>query len=31
MGFVAFHETLSATALLGFAVTVGGVYLGTRS
>ena len=30
MGFAAFHETLSAAALLGFAITVGGVYLGTR-
>jgi len=25
-----FHETLSAAALVGFAITVGGVYLGTR-
>ena len=31
MGFVAFHETLSATAVVGFAITVGGVYLGTRA
>jgi drug/metabolite transporter (DMT)-like permease len=31
MGFAAFHETLSAAALLGFAITVGGVYFGTRS
>ena len=30
MGFVAFHETLSPAALAGFAITVGGVYLGTR-
>jgi drug/metabolite transporter (DMT)-like permease len=30
MGFAAFHETLSAAALVGFAITVGGVYLGTR-
>src|SRR5499427_7428290 len=30
MGFFAFHETLSPTALAGFAITVGGVYLGTR-
>jgi len=30
MGFAAFHETLSAAALAGFAITVGGVYLGTR-
>lgn len=30
MGFVAFHETLSPVALAGFAITVGGVYLGTR-
>jgi drug/metabolite transporter (DMT)-like permease len=30
MGFAAFHETLSPAALLGFAITVGGVYLGTR-
>jgi drug/metabolite transporter (DMT)-like permease len=31
MGFAAFHETLSLAALAGFAITVGGVYLGTRS
>jgi drug/metabolite transporter (DMT)-like permease len=31
MGFVAFHETLSPAALAGFAITVGGVYLGTRA
>jgi len=30
MGFIAFHETLSPAALAGFAITVGGVYLGTR-
>ena len=30
MGFAAFHETLSAVALVGFAITVGGVYFGTR-
>jgi drug/metabolite transporter (DMT)-like permease len=30
MGFVAFNETLSPAALLGFAITVGGVYFGTR-
>jgi len=30
MGFIAFHETLSPAALVGFAITVGGVYLGTR-
>jgi drug/metabolite transporter (DMT)-like permease len=30
MGFVAFHETLGPAALAGFAITVGGVYLGTR-
>ena len=30
MGFAAFHETLSAAALIGFAITVGGVYFGTR-
>jgi len=30
MGFAAFHETLSPAALAGFAITVGGVYLGTR-
>lgn len=30
MGFAAFHETLSAAALAGFAITVGGVYFGTR-
>jgi drug/metabolite transporter (DMT)-like permease len=31
MGFAAFHETLTAAAFLGFAITVGGVYLGTRA
>ena len=31
MGFAAFHETLSGAAFLGFAITVGGVYLGTRA
>lgn len=30
MGFAAFHETLSPATLVGFAITVGGVYLGTR-
>jgi drug/metabolite transporter (DMT)-like permease len=30
MGFAAFHETLSPAAFAGFAITVGGVYLGTR-
>jgi len=30
MGFVAFHETLSLATLAGFAITVGGVYFGTR-
>ena len=30
MGFAAFHETLSAAALVGFAITLGGVYFGTR-
>jgi drug/metabolite transporter (DMT)-like permease len=30
MGFAAFHETLNAVALTGFAITVGGVYFGTR-
>jgi drug/metabolite transporter (DMT)-like permease len=30
MAFVAFQETLSHTALAGFAIAVGGVYLGTR-
>jgi len=30
MAFVAFHETLSHAALAGFAIAVGGVYLGTR-
>ena len=30
MGFAAFHETLTPAALAGFAITVGGVYLGTR-
>jgi drug/metabolite transporter (DMT)-like permease len=30
MGFIAFHETLTPAALAGFAITVGGVYLGTR-
>ena len=30
MGFAAFHETLGPAALAGFAITVGGVYLGTR-
>ena len=30
MGFAVFHETLSPVALLGFAITVAGVYLGTR-
>ena len=30
MGFAALHETLSAAALAGFAIAVGGVYLGTR-
>ncbi len=30
MGFAAFHETLSPAALAGFAITVGGVYYGTR-
>jgi drug/metabolite transporter (DMT)-like permease len=30
MAFVAFHETLSHAALVGFAIAVGGVYLGTR-
>ena len=31
MGYAVFHETLSAAALAGFAITVGGVYLGTRT
>jgi drug/metabolite transporter (DMT)-like permease len=30
MAFAAFHETLNHTALVGFAVAAGGVYLGTR-
>ena len=30
MGFAAFHETLSHAALAGFAITVAGVYVGTR-
>src|SRR5262245_5860796 len=30
MGFLVFHETLGPAALAGFAVTVVGVYLGTR-
>ena len=30
MGFAVFHETLSPVALLGFAITVAGVYFGTR-
>jgi len=30
MAFVAFRETLSHAALAGFAIAVGGVYLGTR-
>jgi len=30
MAFVAFRETLSPAALAGFAIAVGGVYLGTR-
>ena len=30
MGFAALHETLGPAALAGFAITVGGVYLGTR-
>jgi drug/metabolite transporter (DMT)-like permease len=30
MGFAVLHETLSPAALAGFAITVGGVYLGTR-
>jgi drug/metabolite transporter (DMT)-like permease len=30
MGFAAFHETLSPAALAGFAITVAGVYFGTR-
>jgi drug/metabolite transporter (DMT)-like permease len=30
MGFAAFHEALSPAALAGFAIAVGGVYLGTR-
>jgi len=30
MGFAAFHETLGPAALAGFAVTVAGVYFGTR-
>jgi drug/metabolite transporter (DMT)-like permease len=30
MGFAAFHETLTPAAFAGFAITVGGVYLGTR-
>jgi len=30
MAFFAFHETLSPAAVAGFAIAVGGVYLGTR-
>jgi len=30
MGFAAFHETLGAVEMAGFAITVGGVYLGGR-